>query len=64
MSGNNNIFLGVCKFGIIGKRRMRCVWGNGQDLATLKGLLCQGMLFDTMKALKTKFSVHNTFFSV
>lgn len=26
---------------------MRCVWGNGQDLATLKGLLCQGMLFDT-----------------
>ena len=47
MSGKINIFLGVCKFGIIGKRRMRCVWGNGQDLATLKGLLCQGMLFDT-----------------
>ena len=46
-TGNKNIWPSVCKFEIIGKWKICCVWGNGQDFGKLKDSLCQGMLFDT-----------------
>ena len=46
-SGNNNMCQAVCKFGIIGKWRIGCIWDNGEDLGNLEKALCQGMLFET-----------------
>ena len=44
-SWNKNIFQDLCKCGIIGKWKIRCVFGNGQYLGNFEELLCQGMLF-------------------
>ena len=46
-SGNNNICQGVCKFGIICKWKICCIWDNGKDFGNLEESLCQGSLFDT-----------------
>lgn len=46
-SANNNIFQGVCKIGIIGKRKIYYIWGNGQNFTKFEGSICQGISNDT-----------------
>ena len=42
-SRNKNIGQGVCKFGIIGKWNIYCIWDNGKDFGNFEEFLCQGM---------------------
>ena len=46
-SANNNIFQGVCKIGIIGKRKIYYIWGNGQNFTKFEGSICQGISNNT-----------------
>ena len=47
VSGNKEICQGICKFEIIGKQKICCVWVNGQEFGCFEESMCQSMLFDT-----------------